>query len=617
MQNIFIDILPPWVETGLQPAFYDLESGTVLQQTARMYAKVRELTEAYNTFTQNIINEVTTFEQNTNDEIERFEGDINDTVEEYINKFNELHDYVEDYFDNLDVQEEINNKLDDMAEQGVLADIISQYLNSIAVFGYDNVASMKSATNLIDGSYARTMGYYTKNDGGASTYRIRPITNDDVVDEASIIEIGEPSNHLIAELIYSDSISLEQFGCYGDNVHDDTSNFQKAVTYAESKKLLLKSRGDKTYKVTSPITVNTLICNLNDATITTPNHINIFYINSTDFYGDIEHITFDCTTADAGIYINNGRKKTFKNLIFVNISTYGFYYRAGYEILLADSHFYGNNQKNTYALYLTSSDSKFENLIMIDCHTAIYNSGLNYFDFIHAWIYTTAIVEDSIFANLAGNRAYFDQCYSDTYGITFNCNGGSFVANQLEVFLNDGIWTSDLGQPYVAYFPTSADRNSFNQISNSRLNGVRSSQHLFLSNESVSMIQLNNNNRVWVDNYVGIVGELTGLSSNVTTVHTNKLTWNNGIVTLDFVATVTVNPNDTRSFQSAILPIYFQPEVPIDDVCINAPARWQTGENSYLYIDTNVQATLSYKEGATTRVVKIHKVWKSKQYANI
>ena len=134
MQNIFIDILPPWVETGLQPAFYDLESGTVLQQTARMYAKVRELTEAFNTFTENVTNEVNTFEQNTNDEIERFEGVVNGVVEEYIEKFNELHDYVEDYFDNLDVQEEINNKLDAMVEDGTFERILDEHFKVQVIF---------------------------------------------------------------------------------------------------------------------------------------------------------------------------------------------------------------------------------------------------------------------------------------------------------------------------------------------------------------------------------------------------------------------------------------------------------------------------------------------------
>lgn len=116
MQNIFIDVLPPWVETGLQPAFYDLESGTVLQQTARMYAKVQELTTAYNTFTENVTDEINTFEHN-----------VNETVAEYIEKFETLYNYVHDYFDNLDVQEEINNKLDEMVEDGTLESLLSAY----------------------------------------------------------------------------------------------------------------------------------------------------------------------------------------------------------------------------------------------------------------------------------------------------------------------------------------------------------------------------------------------------------------------------------------------------------------------------------------------------------
>ena len=105
MQNIFIELLPPWVETGLQPAFYDKESGTVLQQTARMYAKVNQIVETVN--------------------------GQNETIEEYINKFNELHDYVYNYFDNLDVQQEINNKLERMAQNGELYEIIKPFVSDI------------------------------------------------------------------------------------------------------------------------------------------------------------------------------------------------------------------------------------------------------------------------------------------------------------------------------------------------------------------------------------------------------------------------------------------------------------------------------------------------------
>ena len=106
MENIFIEFLPPWIETGLQPAFYDKESGTVLQQTARMYAKINQLVASVNN-------------QNT-------------AINEYIDKFNELHDYVYDYFDNLDVQREINNKLDKMLRDGSLEELISTYVDTYA-----------------------------------------------------------------------------------------------------------------------------------------------------------------------------------------------------------------------------------------------------------------------------------------------------------------------------------------------------------------------------------------------------------------------------------------------------------------------------------------------------
>lgn len=49
-----------------------------------------------------------------------------EAVTELQNLFTELHDYVEHYFDNLDVQEEINNKLDVMATDGTLETIINQ-----------------------------------------------------------------------------------------------------------------------------------------------------------------------------------------------------------------------------------------------------------------------------------------------------------------------------------------------------------------------------------------------------------------------------------------------------------------------------------------------------------
>lgn len=48
-------------------------------------------------------------------------------IEILTDAFNNLQFYVEHYFDNLDIQEEINNKLEEMAEDGSLAELIQTY----------------------------------------------------------------------------------------------------------------------------------------------------------------------------------------------------------------------------------------------------------------------------------------------------------------------------------------------------------------------------------------------------------------------------------------------------------------------------------------------------------
>ena len=154
-----------------------------------------------------------------------------EALQEVQNLFVELKNYVDNYFNNLDVQEEINNKLDEMAEDGTLQEIITAYLNSKAIFGFNNIESMKEATNLINGSFAKTLGYYSKNDGGSGLYKIRNITNEDIIDEASIIALS--NENLVAELIIEhDTINAKQFGCYGDGEHDDGVLLNKCIEYA-------------------------------------------------------------------------------------------------------------------------------------------------------------------------------------------------------------------------------------------------------------------------------------------------------------------------------------------------------------------------------------------------
>ena len=142
-----------------------------------------------------------------------------EAIKELQEKYVELKSYVDNYFENLDVQEEINNKLDEMADNGTLAAVISEYLNSIALFSFSSVADMKAAENLIDGSKCMTFGFSDINDGGNAFYNVREVLNTDVVDEKYLIALHDPQ--LVAELMINEKqVNVLQLGAKDDGTED-------------------------------------------------------------------------------------------------------------------------------------------------------------------------------------------------------------------------------------------------------------------------------------------------------------------------------------------------------------------------------------------------------------
>lgn len=109
------------------------------------------------TVTQKWREELTEFEGNVNDEIEEFESDMRSDFSDLNEAFNTLKTWVETYFDNLDVQEEINNKLDAMVEDGTLDDIVESvlehYYNSNVSYifpkNWDNGVDGSGSTSLV------------------------------------------------------------------------------------------------------------------------------------------------------------------------------------------------------------------------------------------------------------------------------------------------------------------------------------------------------------------------------------------------------------------------------------------------------------------------------------
>ena len=125
---------------------------------------------------------------------------LRDTV---IPAFNGMCDEVNDlenWLNNLDVQEEIDNKLEQMAEDGELADIIAQYLQLAGVLAYGTIAEMAAAENLANGSICRVLGNTNEKDGDGDYYIVREMLNTDVVDGVKIVALSAGDN-LVAERI--------------------------------------------------------------------------------------------------------------------------------------------------------------------------------------------------------------------------------------------------------------------------------------------------------------------------------------------------------------------------------------------------------------------------------
>ena len=84
MRKYHIRPLPYWVLTDFQPAFYDSESGTVLQQLSRIYPKIQEVVDGFNNFVNEVNTYITEFEDGIIEDFECFKNCIIETMNNYI-----------------------------------------------------------------------------------------------------------------------------------------------------------------------------------------------------------------------------------------------------------------------------------------------------------------------------------------------------------------------------------------------------------------------------------------------------------------------------------------------------------------------------------------------------
>lgn len=144
-----------------------------------------------------------------------------EAVEELQTLFTQLHNYVENYFDNLDVQDEINHKLDEMVEDGTLESILLNYVNIEKIYN-TTIEMIADYDNLLNNMKIKTLGYYDLNDGGGADFIITNTSNNNYQINLQ--------NGLYAEMIIiNDTINFKQLGAKPFNPESESQFDNKPI----------------------------------------------------------------------------------------------------------------------------------------------------------------------------------------------------------------------------------------------------------------------------------------------------------------------------------------------------------------------------------------------------
>ena len=292
------------------------------------------------------------------------------TQEEVINNnadlLAELESYVKNYFANLDVQQEINNKLDEMAQDGSLQKIIEEYLNLGVIFHYDNISQMKNAINLKDGSYAQTAGFYNLNDNGGATYHIRNKNSEEI--ENGITTFAITGTNLIAELIKNETINIAILGAKPEENFDNTSIIDFAC---QNFKNIIFNSG--TYLINNTINLNNnnhLKGNYNDTILYMPNSSDDYLFRAHNIKNIIiEDLTVKNTTSNTSTavptyrlgYFTNVENITFNHCYFTELYSQGLVFKSSKNLTFTNVHFY--RAGNSMIALLT----EVENVLVDNC----------------------------------------------------------------------------------------------------------------------------------------------------------------------------------------------------------------------------------------------------------
>ena len=218
-------------------------------------------------------------------------------------------------------------------------------------------------------------------------------------------------------------ITPETFGCVGDGVTDDTEALQKAFDFCLANNRQLISHKGKTYAVSKTImahTDNDIQIDFGGAVIKAIMPMeHILDLDNYDIPDRIAHssvvnnLVLDCDSISGGVYCPRACKISFNFLMVRNCELKAFRVVKGYEVFVTNSHIHCTTGPQSYGIYMDTGDCHFDNIVIINAHTAIFQlTSINFFDKIHSWL--SKNVEGSVFLHLVDGLAHLEQSYCDT-----------------------------------------------------------------------------------------------------------------------------------------------------------------------------------------------------------
>ncbi len=481
--------------------------------------------------------------------------------------FNDLKSYVQDYFKNLDVQEEINNKLDNMINSGEMDAIFAKYFSiKIPIL---NVSKMVEIDNPVIGTYYSTLNYY-ENDNVESTF--------------IVVESRENAFCIASKNgLFFKNISpayVEKYGIKPNNIESAILN----TTILSNMLTILKDaifNPSNDYYFTTVEIPRSVSVDFNNAKI----HCVSIIINNTprndnDICAYIKNCVLYCS-GDTGIKMTNTLRVTIENIMFMDFNV-GIHFISGYECIFKNIRAIGNN-KNQIGIKVNGGDSHFYDIQMLNVYKALeINSGINFFTNIHCWLLDSSLFSGSkmIEENTPGGSwNYFDKCYFDTYNYGIYKTGLSIdKLSNIVVLCDETLATT--ANYYMSYLIGDEVKNKLLIYDSIEFRIAILNTKLLLSNkEGVTSISYPGPHP---SNYFSEVYKLMScqydIADNVT-VNSGRILYFNGNVTITFNLSVTNNTAD-------------KPLITINDLFMNPCSEYITVVNS----DVKTSALLQVRQ---------------------